>query len=241
MNVSLEMKKLKRTGFYPAFLFGAVLAAAIPILQTAFREEYFTNQLLPGLEILLGANWQMLAMLNVFFLVIGACMMYHIEFADRAIQKMESLPLSAGRVFAAKCFILLGALLFVILIEAVSIAFCTIHWFSAGQNFVQELFQIFGFEWILMVPAVILMMMVASLCRNMWISLGIGVICIFTVTILPHENLILSFFPFSLPFQSLPDAHDSLHVSSYLAASCTETALFGILEALIIRVRRNCA
>lgn len=73
MSFLLEIKKLKRTGFFPAFLIGAILAASFPIINIAVRPENFINQNLPALDILMNANWQMISMLNMFFLVIGSC------------------------------------------------------------------------------------------------------------------------------------------------------------------------
>ena len=46
MILSLEMKKLKRTGIFPAFLIGALLAGAFPIVNMLARAETFTS--LPG-------------------------------------------------------------------------------------------------------------------------------------------------------------------------------------------------
>ena len=46
MTLGLEMKKLKRTGYVPAFLAGGVLAAAFPLANMLVRSETFTS--LPG-------------------------------------------------------------------------------------------------------------------------------------------------------------------------------------------------
>ena len=41
MSVSLECKKVKRTGFLPAFLGGGILAAAVPVINMAVRSEMY--------------------------------------------------------------------------------------------------------------------------------------------------------------------------------------------------------
>ncbi len=92
MTFQLELKKLKRTGFFPAILGGGAIAALFPLLNTAARPEMFTGQPLPALDILMNANGQMIIMLNLCLAVIGACILYHTEFSGNAIQKMESLP-----------------------------------------------------------------------------------------------------------------------------------------------------
>lgn len=239
MSLSLEIRKLKRTGFFPAFLAGGLLAASFPILNTAVRPENFIHQGLPPLDILMDANWQMIAMLNLFFLVIGSCILYHTEFADHAIQKMESLPLSPGKLFANKGVILIGSLLFVLVIEALSIAFCAYRWFSVGSGFPADLLKSFGYELVLLIPASICMLFVSSLCQNLWISLGIGVICIFVSTMLPADRLALSLFPFALPFQTLTGAESSSWAFAFLVASGVETILAGMAEAIVLKVRRN--
>ena len=92
MIFSLELKKLKRTGYMPAFLGGAVLAAAVPLLHMLVRSETFI--VLPGepLNILYDANWQMMAMLNILTIICCACIIYHTEYSDNGAQKMAVLP-----------------------------------------------------------------------------------------------------------------------------------------------------
>ena len=43
MSVSLECKKIKRTGFLLAFLGGGILAAAVPVINMAVRSEQYLN------------------------------------------------------------------------------------------------------------------------------------------------------------------------------------------------------
>ena len=94
MTLSLELKKLRRTGFFPIFLGCAFFAALIPAVNTGARPETFTA--LPGSpgSILLDANWEIMTMLYVLFSVMGACVIYHTEYSGRPLVKMASLPLS---------------------------------------------------------------------------------------------------------------------------------------------------
>ena len=82
MRFGMELKKLRRTGYFPAFPAGAAAASAFPILNMAVRTEVYTG--LPGnpLDILLDASWQMMAMLNILLIVCCTCMMYHTEYAE---------------------------------------------------------------------------------------------------------------------------------------------------------------
>ena len=89
----LEIKKLARTGFVPCLLCAALLAAAFPAVNMTARSENYLG--LPGspLAILLDANWQLMAMVNLFAALLAACILYHIEYSGKAMQKMDTLPI----------------------------------------------------------------------------------------------------------------------------------------------------
>ncbi len=86
MNICLEYKKVKRTGFIQLFLSGAILAAAVPVVNMVFRTEMYTSIHDTPVQILLGANWQLMAMFNVLVIVTGTCLLYHIEYDNNSIQ-----------------------------------------------------------------------------------------------------------------------------------------------------------
>ncbi len=241
MTFQLELKKLKRTGFFPAILGGGAIAALFPLLNTAARPEMFTGQPLPALDILMNANGQMIIMLNLCLAAIGACILYHTEFSGNAIQKMESLPVSAGKLFFDKTVILMIALLAALVIEHIALAFCALYWFPEQSGLFTALFKNLEYTFALMIPPCIILMIFSSLCRNMWITLGAGVICIFTVSVLPTDNRILSFFPFSLPFQTLAGAEDSTWIFATLAGCAAEIVLTVLAEAILLKVRRRYA
>ena len=96
----------------------------------AVRSEMYVGQQSSPMQILMGANWQMMAMLNILLVVAGSCLLYHTEFADNAMQKMKSLPTRESSVFFDK-FLLTSIMSVVVLaIEAASIAFCVSYWFE---------------------------------------------------------------------------------------------------------------
>ena len=226
MSLSLECKKAKRTGFIPAFLCGGILAAAVPIVNMAVRSEMYVGQQSSPMQILMGANWQMMAMLNILLVVAGSCLLYHTEFADNAMQKMKSLPIRESSIFFGK-FILTSIMSVVVLaVEAASIAFCVSHWFEIGNNF-----------W-LMLPCVLLSLLISSACKNMWVSLGIGVVCVFTATMLPTNNFVLSLFPFATPFQVFVNT-EMAQAMHYVYAAIIEIVVIGIAELVFIKVRRS--
>ena len=78
-----------------------------------------------------------------------------------------------------------------------------------------------------------LMLVIASSCKNMWVSLGIGVILVFTMSIFPQDNLILSLCPFSSPYQTLAMAAESGRVPLFLGVCAAETVVFGLLVTTV--------
>lgn len=235
MSFLLECKKVKRTGLIPGFFAGGVLAAVFPVVNMALRTEIFVNK--PGnpAEILLGENWQMMAMLNVLFVVVGSCLMYHGEFADNAIQKMNALPIRGNALFRGKSVLLCLLSVVMLVMEGGAAVFCAARWFTLGEEFWPSLGKALGFSYLLSLPCILLSLLVSSVCGNMWISLGIGVICIFTATILPSDSFFLSLFPYSLPFRLIFHAAQP---ERYLWAVLWELVGAVLAEFLIVRVRR---
>ncbi|MDE5804110.1 MAG: ABC transporter permease [Lachnospiraceae bacterium] len=238
MNISLEYNKIKRTGFLPAFLGGGILAAVVPVVNMAFRSEIYLAQQGTPIQILLGANWQLMAMLNVLLVVSGSCLLYHTEYADNAMQKMKSLPIRESSIFFGKVILTILMSILVLTIEAGTTAFCSYHWFEIKTDFWNELCKNFGYAFLLMIPCIILSLLISEACKNMWVSLGIGVVCVFTATMLPADNFVLSLFPFATPFQML-EGTDTSQIMHYIYATVAELAFFSLAELLLIKVRRS--
>ncbi|WP_236757009.1 ABC transporter permease [Acutalibacter muris] len=234
----MECKKVKRTGFLPSFFGGGILAAAVPVINMAVRSEMYLNQQGSPIQILLGANWQMMAMLNVLLVVAGSCLLYHTEYADNAMQKMKSLPILESSIFFGKAVLTAFMSLFVLVLEAGAITFCSYHWFEVGSGFFGELCKYFGYSLLLMLPCMILSLLISEACKNMWVSLGIGVVCVFTATMLPATNFALSLFPFAMPFQIFAGA-DITRSTYYICGAIAELAICGLAQLILVKVRRS--
>lgn len=237
MSVSLECKKVKRTGFLPAFLGGGILAAAFPVVNMVVRSEQYLNLPDTPIQILFGANWQMMAMLNVLLVVAGTCLLYHTEYADNAMQKMKSLPIRESSIFLGKTVLTIFMSLFVLVIEAGAVAFCSYHWFEIGNGFLGELCKYFGYSFLLMLPCIILSLLISEACKNMWVSLGIGVVCVFTATMLPTNDFVLSLFPFAMPFQVFVGA-DVIQAMHYIYATIAELVVLCLAQLSFVKIRR---
>ena len=238
MSLILECKKVKRTGFILAFLCGSILAASVPAANMAFRSEMYTNQNRPPVEILLTANWQMIAMLNLLIIVSGACIMYHTEYSDNALQKMRTLPLKESNLFWGKAFLMSIMCAAMLIIESVSVTFCAIHWFGQHDGLAPEILKNFSYSFLLMIPAILMALFIASACKNMWISLGISVICVFLATMLPTDNFVLSLFPFALPFRILAGSVQNT-VQGFAVGAAVEIVSLAATETIFLKVRRS--
>lgn len=238
MSFALECRKIKRTGFVPAFVGGGVLSALVPVLDMALRSEMYIGRSSPPVEILLDADWQMMAMLNILLVVTGACIMYSTEFAENAIQRMCTLPTTETVVFLGKAAVMTVASIMVLVIEAGSVFYCSEYWFGQSIGLYEDTLKNFAFLFLLMLPAIVVSLLIASACRNMWISLGIGVLCIFTATMIPTQSFVLSLFPFALPFQTLAGKGTDI-ICNYTLACLAEISVFALAEVVFLRVRRS--
>lgn len=237
MSLCLEYKKVKRTGFFPAFVGGGILAAAVPVLNMAVRSEIYIGQPKPPVQILLAANWQMMAMLNILLVVAGACLMYHMEYSDNAIQKMRTLPIWESHLFFGKCFLMVAACVLALAVEAASVAFCAVNWFAKVDGLGTEILKNFSYSFLLMLPVIFLSLFIASQCQNMWVSLGIGVICVFLATMIPMKQFALSLFPFALPYQMIAGRGEST-IRKFAIGAVAEVVGLAIVQPMFLKVRR---
>lgn len=238
MILGLELKKLRRTGYVPAYLAGGLLAAAVPFLDLTVRPEKYVSLPQNPLSILGGADWQMMAMLHILLAVLGACIMYHTEYANHGQQKMEALPLSAIRLFFGKFVAAILFSVWITAIETAALVGCSIHWFSAYKLNVPEVLSLFGFQLAVMIPTILLMLMIASICQNMWMSLGSGVILTFLTSILPQDQIVVNLCPFSTPYQFYFTVQANSRIGLFIGVLAAETVILGFIELIYLKLRR---
>lgn len=238
MRLALEFKKLKRSGLLPAFLGGGLLAAALPVINMALRRDAYANITGSPVSILLEANWQMMALLDLLLIALGGCILYNIEYADRAMEKLRALPVRESSLFFSKAALLALSGLMALAIQWASLLFCSVHWFRPSAGLCVELLESLGASLLLSLPAVLLALLIASACRSMWISLGLDVICVFTAVMIPTRFFALTLFPFALPFQLLLDKPAET-VRAYMAAAAAEIFLLSAAEIIFLKIRRS--
>lgn len=238
ISTFLEWKKAKRTGFFSLFLWGGIVAGTVPIVQIAVRSEMYLIPQPNPVQILFCRNWQIMAMFNMLLVVAGSCLLYHIEYAHYAMEKWKSLPIRESSIFFGKVILTIMMSLLLLVIEGGVMAFCSYRWFEIGNGFLKELWKSFGYAFLLMLPCIILSLLISKACKNMWVSLGIGVVCVFVATMLPTDNFLLSLFPFATSFQMLASTNKATAVH-YIYGAVLEFIILGMTELLLGNIRRS--
>lgn len=234
---ALETKKLKRTGYVPAFLGGGLLAGLVPVLNMAVRSEIYVTQSGSPFRILMDANWQLMAQLNILLLVCGACILYHTEYAENGIQRAETLPMKASGLFSGKLCILFCSCLLPICLETLSLLFCCTHYFPETPGLGSTLLKGMGFELALLLPTAAAMLFLSSLCRNLWMCLGTGVILVFFSSMLRFGNFVMAVIPFAAPYRMLHQ-FSSAEAWRLLSIAAAEVVLFYAAEMIYTKLRR---
>ena len=234
MTAALEVKKLRRTGYFPALLGSALLSAAVPAVNMAARGETYLAQSGGAIEILLNANWQMMAMLNVLSTLCAACLMFHAEYAGNALDKLEVLPVRVFSVYLGKAVLAVFMLAVMTAVEFVSLHLCARHWFGESIDAVR-LLSLAGYALAAGIPTLLASLAVAAACRNMWVSLGIGLTLVFTLSVFPQDNAVIRLLPYATPYTTALEGQ----VSTVLIACAAESAVLLSLGPAILKARRR--
>ena len=234
MTAALEVKKLRRTGYFPALLGSALLSAAVPAVNMAARGETYLAQSGGAIEILLNANWQMMAMLNVLSTLCAACLMFHAEYAGNALDKLEVLPVRVFSVYLGKAVLAVFMLAVMTAVEFVSLHLCARHWFGENMD-VARLLSLAGYALAAGVPTLLASLAVAAACRNMWVSLGIGLTLVFTLSVFPQDNAVIRLLPYATPYTTALEGQ----ITTVLIACAAESAVLLSLGPAILKARRR--
>lgn len=234
MTATLEVKKLRRTGYFPSLLGSALLSAAVPAVNMAARGETYLAQSGGAIEILLDANWQMMAMLNVLSTLCAACLMFHAEYAGNALDKLEVLPVRVFSVYLGKAVLAVFMLAVMTAVEFVSLHLCARHWFGESVDAVR-LLSLAGYALAAGIPTLLASLAVAAACRNMWVSLGIGLTLVFTLSVFPQDNAVIRLLPYATPYTTALEGQ----VTTVLIACAAESAVLLSLGPAILKARRR--
>lgn len=174
-TVAIELQKGKRTGVIPFMLAVGILGAAYAFVNFIVRKDTLLNLPLAPMDVLLTQLYGMIMVLNMFGIIVAACMIYNMEFKGCAVKKMYLLPISVPAMYFCKFLILTITLLIAICFQSLALAKIGITHLPQGTFEIHTLISFAGYSFITAMPVLSFMIFVSSRFENMWVPLGIGV------------------------------------------------------------------
>ena len=91
-NLTVELKKCKRTGVLVVLPLVGLLGALYAFVNFIVRKEVLLSLPLPPMDVLLTQLYGMVMVLNMFGIIVATTLTYNMEFQGNAIKKMYMLP-----------------------------------------------------------------------------------------------------------------------------------------------------
>ena len=190
-TLAIELRKEKRTGVIPVLLAVGVLGAAYAFLNFIVRKDTLLNLPLEPMDVLLTQLYGMIMILNMFGIVVAACMIYNMEFKGSAIKKMYMLPVSVPGMYLCK-FLILSTLLFVaVALQNLALMRIGMTDLPQGAFEMGTLIKFAGYSFITSMPVLSFMVLISSRFENMWVPLGVGVAGFLSGMALANSSLTL--------------------------------------------------
>lgn len=176
MNIlSIELRKEQRTGVIPVLLAVGILGAAYAFVNFLVRKDSLLNLPLAPMDVLLTQLYGMIMVLNMFGVVVAACMVYNMEFKGNAVKKMYMLPMSVPGMYLCKYLILTLTLLVVVVLQNMALMKIGMTDLPQGTFEMGTLIRFAAYSFITSMPVLSFMLLISSRFENMWVSLGVGV------------------------------------------------------------------
>lgn len=174
-TLAIELRKEKRTGVILLMFAVGILGAAYAFINFIVRKDTLLNLPLAPMDVLLTQLYGMIMVLNMFGIIVAACMIYNMEFKGSAIKKMYMLPMSVPAMYLCK-FLILTVMLFVaVCFQNAALAVIGIKDLPQGSFEAHTLIFFAGYSFITAMPVLSFMILISSRFENMWVPLGIGV------------------------------------------------------------------
>lgn len=173
--LAIELRKEKRTGVIPVLLAVGVLGAAYAFLNFMIRKDTLLNLPLAPMDVLLTQLYGMIMVLNMFGIVVVACMIYNMEFKGNAVKKMYMLPMSVPGMYFCKFLILTVLLLIAVALQNLALMKIGMSELPQGSFEMDMLIRFAAYSFITSMPVLSFMLLISSRFENMWVPLGVGV------------------------------------------------------------------
>lgn len=173
--LAIELRKEKRTGVIPVLLAVGILGAAYAFLNFIIRKETLLSLPLAPMDVLLTQLYGMLMILNMFGIIVAACMVYNMEFKGNAVKKMYMLPISVLGMYLCKLLILSATFLAAVALQNLALMRIGMTNLPQGTFELDTLIKFAGYSFITAMPVLSFMVLISSCAPNMWVPLGVGV------------------------------------------------------------------
>lgn len=174
-TLAIELRKEKRNGVIPVLLAAGVLGAAYAFVNFHVRKDTLLNLPLSPMDVLLTQLYGMIMIINMFSIVVAACMIYNMEFKGNAVKKIYMLPTSVPGMYFCKFLILTILLLLAIAIQNLELARIGMSDLPQGTFEMNTLAAFAAYSFITSMPVLSFMLLISSRFENMWVPLGVGV------------------------------------------------------------------
>ena len=172
---TMELRKEKRMGIIPFMLAVGILGAAYAFAFFLVQKDTLLNLPLAPMDVLLTQLYGMIMVLNMFGMIVAACMIYNMEFKGSAVKKMYMLPMSVPVMYFCKFLILTIMLFLAIAFQNLALTKIGLTDLPQGAFEFEAMLAFAGYSFITSMPVLSFMVFISSRCSNMWVPLGIGV------------------------------------------------------------------
>jgi len=186
--LGLELKKLKRTGIIPAMLLVGILGALYALANFAVRKDTLLSLPVPPMVVLLTQLYAMIAVLNLFVIIVANCIIYNIEYQYDAAKKMASMPISIVKMYLFKFIIISVLLFFAMLIQNTALVYIGINELPPNSFDMRTLIIFASYSFVIALPVHAFMLLISSQTSNMWMTLGIGIAGFFSALATAMSN-----------------------------------------------------
>ncbi|MCI9357425.1 MAG: ABC transporter permease subunit [Lachnospiraceae bacterium] len=223
---AIELRKEKRTGVIPLMLAVGILGAVYAFVFFLVQKDTLLNLPLAPMDVLLTQLYGMIMVLNMFGIIVAACIIYNMEFKESAIKKMYMLPMSIPTMYFYKYLILIIMFFIVIVFQNLALTIIGLTDLPQDTFEFETLLSFAGYSFITSVPVLSFMVLVSSRFENMWVPLGMGVAGFLSgMALAASNNMFLCVHPFVImlkPAVAMSAQPDTIVV----IFSLVETAIF---------------
>lgn len=175
MEFLVELQKEKRTGIVWILTAAGMVGVIYILLNFSLRKDSLLALPLSPMDVLLTQLYGVVLVFNLFGIILAACMIYQLEFKEKAIRKMSVLPLSLTKCYLSKFIILAGTLLLAIVLENTALGKIGVTDLPAGTFELGVLLKFAGYSFVTSLPVLAFMLLTAALFESIWLPLGVGV------------------------------------------------------------------